>query len=276
MNSTTPQPPPSPWRILWLGTLVILIFEVIAIFVGAKIGSFATFFVLLFGGFFIGGAASKYINDWAGVAAGIGFLVGTVIAFGNVAQPLSLILTGQHSTLDYPIAVNRTPEYNVTLFEFIDGQVKTNVTGYHSYSGYSPAPRTGGRGYPFTAEYTVAPLVPKDWTPADEVPVWVVCHDSWDTNSDVSDTDTCRREWTKDLGMGSTIDASELRYVKAAVADAEGEHEIHSHPNAKYIYWSKDAVQAAQGAKGMGITLIIIGHLSYAIAVIAKRKKINP
>ena len=277
MNSPTPQPSQthlSPWRVLWLGTLVILTFEAIGIFVGAKIGSFATFFILLFGGFLIGGVASKYLKKWAGIAGVIGFLVATIISMGNTALPLSQLLTGQNPALDYPISAARAPGYNVALYEFIDGQVQTNLIGYHSFTGYSPASRTGGKGYPFTSEYIVAPLVGKNWTPADEVPVWVVCHDSWETDGDVSDTDTCRRDWSKDIGMGTAIDLSELSYVKAAVADAETEHELRSHPNARHIYWSKDAVLTAKGAKGLGIAMIIIGHLSYVIAVLVKRKSL--
>lgn len=273
MDSAT-KIPISLWRVLWLGTAVIMVFEAVAILAGAFIGALGTFFILLFGGFFIGGAASKYIKSWAGVAGVTGFLIGMVIVGMNAARPLWLSLTEGKSSLGYKVSVNDAPEYNVTFFEFKNGEVKSDLTGYYFTDGYV-ANRTGSRGYNARTEYFVAPLVPENWTTNNEVPVWVVCTDTWNTDEDFSDTDTCRREWTKDHRAGVEIEPGDESDVKEAVKNAEAEHKLHSHPSAKYIVWSKDAEFEADAAKGSAIGLMIFTHLAFLIGAVVKRKKIT-
>ena len=273
MNPTTTKPPLSLWRVLWLGTAVILVFEAIAILAGAYLGVLGTFFILLFGGFFIGGAASKYIKSWAGAAGVTGFLIGMMIVGMNAAKPILLSFTEGKSSLGYAVSVNDAPEYNVTFFEFKNGQIKAGLTGYSFSDGYV-ANRTGSRGYNARTEYFVAPLVKEDWTTNDEIPVWVVCTDTWNTDEDFSDTDTCRREWAKDHRVGVEIEAGQKTDVIEAVKNAEAEHKLHSHPTAKYIIWSKDAEFVAGAAKGSAIGLMIFTHLAFVIGVLVKRKSI--
>ncbi len=269
MNSTSPL---TFGRTLGIGSLVIVLFEIIAIFAGATLGSFGAFFILLFGGFGLIGLAYQYIKDWAGVAGLIGFLAGAVISYS--AKPLSLMFSGQKISLDHPISVALAPQYDVTLYEFTDGVVQTKYLGYYSYSGRTMKSPTGGRGHEFTAEYIVAPLVGANWTPTDAIPVWAVCKDSWDPTEDVSDTDVCRREWSKDIRTGVTLDASQTTHIKTAIADAMAEHNLKSDPNAKFIVWSKDATLEANGAKGLGTAIIVLAHLSYLVVVVAKRKQL--
>lgn len=274
MNSTPSPTEPrlSVWRVLWLGTLIILALELIGIFASAYLGGLAAFFILLVSTFVISGVAIRYIKDWAGIAGAIGFLVAIIIAMGGSALPLSQKLTGEQTDLEAPIAAAQAPQHNVALFEFNSTTVKTKLTGYHVYTGQTLSPRTGGRGYPFTAEYVVAPLVDANWTPADEVSVWVVCNDSWETNADVSDNDTCQREWTKPHNAGLTLDMSQSSYINMAIEEAITKHNLRSHPNAKYVLWSKDAVITARGTRGLGSALILMAHVGYAIAVFVKQR----
>lgn len=267
MNSTTPV---SLGRALGLGTVLILLFEAVAIFAGAKFGSFATFFILLFGGFVTAGLASRWIASWAGVAGIIGFLAGTILSYS--AQPLALLLTGQKSSLGYSISVNRAPEYNVPLFEFTDGTVQAQYTGYYSTRGRTMKSPTGGSGHEYINEIVVAPLVDANWTKAEPVPVWVVCQDSWDPTNDVSDTDTCRRHWSTNVRTGVKPDESDSRDIKTAITNAATKHALTTHPNAVFVVLTPEAALTVSGAKGLGVAILVLAHVSYAIAVIAKRK----
>lgn len=266
--------PLSPRRVLILGTFVIFIFEAIAIVAGTFFGVLGTFFILLFGGFFIGGVASKYIKTWAGTAGVIGFFIGMIIVSTNAARPIWLSLTEGKSSLGYAISVNDAPEYNITFFEFKNGQVKSEFTGYYFYDGYV-SNRTGGDGYNSRREYVVAPLIPEGWTPSDKVSVWVICTDSWDVEHDVSDSDTCRREWTKNHLAGLEIEPGQNMDAREAVKNSEAKHKLHSHPNAKYIIWSKDAEFEANSIKSTVIGLMIFTHVAFAIGVLVKRNKIQ-
>ncbi|MEK7673540.1 MAG: hypothetical protein AAB373_06685 [Patescibacteria group bacterium] len=265
MNSTPAQTAVvpkhlSPWRVLWLGTLIMVFVELVGIFCGATIGGLGTFFILLFGGFFVFGVSLKFIGDWAGAPVAGAFLVTVMIAFGNAAQPIWLAITGEGQ--------------NATVVEVPNGIIRSEFGGYYSFDGYVST-RTGGRGYPARTEYMVAPLVDETWTPEDEVKVWVVCKDTWDLNTDFSDIDVCLKKWTKNYSGGYGVEPGEEGDVGQAVNNAMIAYNLDSSYSAKYVYSSSNPKFEVALMFNFGIGLLIFTHLVYIASVLVKWRKIK-
>ncbi len=263
----------SIWFKLGLTFLIILFFEVLAVILGNFAGAFWTLLLMIFIGFGIGGVAEKMIPKWGAAAAVTGFFIAVIISGMNASRPLWLTITSGKSSLDYPISVADAPEYDVTLFTFKNGEVKPDLAGYNRTEGYVRT-RTGGRGYWAGTAYYVAPVVKDDWTPDQVVTLWAVCTDTWELETDFADTDACRRDWKLNHRQGVEIEPGKINDLQPALKNAETEFGLQSHPNAKFILWSKDAAFEARSAKGSAIGFMIITHLAFALAVLIKRKAI--
>lgn len=268
---STHSPTRPRWQIVLITGFVILIFEALGIVLGNFIGGLWTLLLMIFVGFAIGGLAEKMVPKWGAAAAVAGFFLAVIISLSNASRPLWLTFTAGKSSLDYPISVADAPEYSVTLFTFKNGEVKPDLAGYHRTEGYVRS-RTGGRGYWAATVYYVAPVVKSDWTPEQEVTVWAVCTDTFETETDFADTDACRKDWIADHRQGVEIEPGKIADLQPAVKDAETAFGLRSHPKAKFIVWSKDAEFEARSAKNMATGLMVITHVVFALFVIFKKR----
>lgn len=250
----------SPLRVLWLGTLLMIFVELMGIFMSATIGSFGAFFILLFGGFILMGVTQKFIGGWGAAAVALSALMIMMIGFGNAARPMWMAMTGQG--------------VNATVVELSDSIIRSDLSGYNVTFGYR-ATRTGGRGHPAATEYVVAPLVNEKWTEGEEIDVWVVCMDTWDTDKDLSRTDKCVIEWKNNFTKGFEIDLSDREDVGKAVMDAMTKYGLSSSDSAKYIYSSSDPEDEVAVMVNFSIALLVLIHLGYIIAVLVNWRKIR-
>lgn len=250
----------SPWRVLWLGTLLMIFIEIGGIFSAATVGGFGAFFILLFVGFILMGASQKFIGGWGAGAVGISTLMAMVIGFGNVARPIWMSMTGQGQ--------------NATIVELPNGVIRSELSGSHMTFGYR-ATRTGGRGHPSATEYRVAPFVDEKWMKGDEINLWVVCKDNWDTDTEFSEIDKCVKEWKNDYSGGYEIDPGDRVDVGKAVVDAKTKYKLISSNSSKYIYSSANPQSEVNSLINLSIVILILTHLIYIIPVLVKWKKIG-
>lgn len=273
MNLTT-KLPITPWTVLTLGTLTILLFELVGVVAGNFWGFLYTFLFAMLLAFVAGGLTYKYIGDYAGAPVAIGFLLVTIISGMNAARPIWLSFTSETPVITEPISVARAPEYEASTYTFNDAKILPYYAGYYFSKG-TVSNRTGGRSYVAHSEYYVAPLVSPTWTKEEPVTAWGVCTDTWRADNEFSNTDTCRAVWKKTNTQGIELEPSKFAEIELAITDAKEKYGLTSHENAKYLVWSNQAVSEGDSAKEMAYVLMILSHLSYAGYIVVKRKSIK-
>jgi len=140
--------------------------------------------------------------------------------------------------------LRRAPEYFRESFLTFSGTPKFEGMGSYQWKSAGGGP-TKVPGQRETHYRYVVPIVPKNWTPAEPVPLWVA-FDSHRENIS-AEREALRKALGRGPISGRNVDNPErqpglLRGVSAwqhAVVDAEQRHQVESHPTAPIVVWSR-------------------------------------
>lgn len=197
--------------------------------------------IWLGGSAFAVGRHEQELGGWAIILAAVPVMT-TAIALPDVLLPLA----GRHVA---GISAADAPHYpDAQGFDFSDSLVQTAYA-----SSYRHTTRDRKSGRTTSTYYNIAPLTPAGWTPADPVPAWVGCSDSYDR--------TCP-EWRRAYRGAVPAQQIDQEHLRTAAAQALAAHGLREAPGAPLL---ARAESAAAGVRERAGTLLIGFVFSYLV-----------